>query len=124
MPTRATKLRQVTPEPAQPPIDPTGKIRLTGDRILVRLPEDSERKSKGGLLIPATAATPVRRCVWSDVVLIGPETRNVKSGDRVLFIPQTGLEVDIEGEVFLLLRERDVQAVATDRVDRHTGQYL
>ena len=36
----------------------------------------------------------------------------------------TGLEVDIEGEVFLLLRERDVQAVATDRVDRHTGQYL
>jgi len=124
MPTRATKLRQVTPEPDQRPIDPTGKIRLTGDRILIRLPEDSERKSKGGLLIPATAATPVRRCVWSDVVLIGPETRNVKSGDRVLYIPQTGLEVDIEGEVFLLLRERDVQAVATDRVDRHTGQYL
>ena len=124
MATRSTKLRQVTPEPARPPIDPRGKIRLTADRILVRLPEDSERKSKGGLLIPATAATPVRRCVWSDVVLIGPETRNVKSGDRVLFIPQTGLEVDIDGEVFLLLRERDIQAVATDRVDRHTGQYL
>jgi chaperonin GroES len=124
MATRPTKLRQVTPEPAQLPIDPRGKIRLTADRILVRLPEDSERKSKGGLLIPATAATPVRRCVWSDVVLIGPETRNVKSGDRVLFIPQTGLEVDIDGEVFLLLRERDIQAVATDRVDRHTGQYL
>jgi chaperonin GroES len=123
MATRPTKLRQITPEP-QPPIDPRGKIRLTVDRILVRLPEDSERKSKGGLLIPATAATPVRRCVWSDVVLIGPETRNVKSGDRVLFIPQTGLEVDIDGEVFLLLRERDIQAVATDRVDRHTGQYL
>jgi len=62
--------------------------------------------------------------VWSVVVLIGPETRNVKVGDRVLFIPQTGLEVDIDGDLFLLLRERDVQAVASDRVDRHAGQYL
>lgn len=109
---------------AQPHADPTGRFRLTADRILVRVPSDSERKSKGGLLIPATAATPVRRCVWSDVVLVGPETRNVKPGDRVLFIPQSGLEVDWEGEVFLLLRERDIQGVATERRDPAAGQYL
>ena len=120
---RAQKLHPV-PGQTQPLADPTGKIRLTADRILVRVPDESERKSKGGLLIPATAATPLKRCVWSVVVLIGPETRNVKVGDRVLFIPQTGLEVDIEGDLFLLLRERDVQAVASDRVDRHAGQYL
>lgn len=120
---RSSKLRPVSEEPAHR-IDPTGRIRLTADRILVRVPDESERKSKGGLLIPATATMPVKRCVWSHVVLIGPETRNVKSGDRVLFIPQTGLEVDVEGEIFLLLRERDIQAVASDRVDRHTGQYL
>ncbi len=121
---RAQKLHPV-PDGQPPPLaDPTGKIRLTADRILVRVPDESERKSKGGLLIPATAATPLKRCVWSVVVLIGPETRNVKVGDRVLFIPQTGLEVDIEGDLFLLLRERDVQAVASDRIDRHAGQYL
>jgi chaperonin GroES len=91
---------------------------------MVKLPGDGERKSKGGLLIPATAATPIKRCVWSEVVLIGPETRNIKTGDRVLFIPQSGLEVDVEGEIYLLLRERDVQAVASDRVDPHAGQYL
>ena len=61
MATRPTKLRQVTPEPPQPPIDPRGKIRLTVDRILVRLPEDSERKSKGGLLIPARSLETVSR---------------------------------------------------------------
>jgi len=66
----------------------------------------------------------MRRCLWSDVVLVGPETRNVKPGDRILFIPQTGLEVDIRGEIFLLLRERDVQAIASDRIDPHPGQYL
>jgi len=123
---RSQKLRPVPERELQPAtlIDPTGKIRLTADRILVRVPEESERKSKGGLLIPATAATPLKRCVWSVVVLIGPETRNVKVGDRVLFIPQTGLEVDVEGDLFLLLRERDIQAVGSERIDRHVGQYL
>jgi chaperonin GroES len=99
-------------------------MRLTADRILVRIPDDSERKSKGGLLIPATAATPVKRCIWSDVVLVGPETRNVRAGDQILFIPHSGLEVEWNGETFLLLRERDVQAVASERTDPRPGQYL
>ena len=100
------------------------KMRLTGDRIMVRLPEDRERRSKTGLLIPATAASTHKRCIWSDVVLIGPETRGVRPGDMVLFIPQSGLEVEVDGDTYLLLRERDVQAVASERVDRQMGQYL
>jgi hypothetical protein len=51
---------------------PTGHMRLTADRILVRVPGDTERTSKGGLLIPATATLPNKRCVWSEVVLVGP----------------------------------------------------
>jgi chaperonin GroES len=99
-------------------------IRLTADRLLVRVPDASERRSKAGLLIPATASAPLKRCVWSEVILVGPETRNVRVGDQVLFIPQTGLEVDVRGEIFLLLRERDVQAVSSDRSDPQSGQYL
>ncbi len=121
---RSSKLRSVGDAPPHGHVDPTGKVRLTGDRMLVRVPDDSERRSKGGLLIPATASTPMRRCVWSDVVMVGPDTRTVKAGDRVLFIPQTGLEAEIEGEIFLLLRERDIQAVASERRDPQTGQYL
>ncbi len=121
---RPSKLRSVKPEQAQH-ADPGDSIRLTADRILVQVPDESERRSKGGLVIPATAATPIKRCVWSQVVLVGPETRNVKPGDQVLFIPQTGLEVDFRGDIFLLLRERDIQAIASDRADAHgTGQYL
>jgi co-chaperonin GroES (HSP10) len=49
-----------------------------------------------------------------------------KRGDRVLFLPQSGLEVELEGEEVLLLRERDVQAVRTavDGKDHPSGQYL
>ena len=46
------------------------------------------------------------------------------TGDLVLFIPQSGVEVEVDAETFLLLRERDVQAVASERVDPHAGQYL
>ena len=61
---------------------------------------------------------------WSAVVLIGPETRNVRPGDHVLFIPQSGLEMDVGGDTYLLLRERDVQAITSEQADRHSGQYL
>jgi chaperonin GroES len=103
-------------------------IRLTSDRIVVISPLDGERRTKGGLLIPATAGPSPKRCVWADVALVGPDTRNVKAGDKVLFLPHVGMEVEIEGEEYVLLRERDVQAIAAQQGDGkdHTGpgQYL
>jgi chaperonin GroES len=122
---RTPKLRSLSPEASEPRPDPTDQIRLTADRILIQVPDESERRSKTGLVIPATAAHPIKRCVWSQVVLVGPEVRNVKAGDQILFIPQTGLEVDWRGDTYMLLRERDVQAIASDRTDPHGGgQYL
>ena len=104
-------------------------IRLTADRLVVVSPNDGERRTKGGLLIPATAGPSPKRCVWADVILVGPDARTVKAGDSVLFLPHVGMEVEIEGEDFLLLRERDVQAVSSkaagDNKDGHgPGQYL
>jgi chaperonin GroES len=102
------------------------EVRLTGDRIVVEHPDDGERKTHGGLLIPATAAPAPKRCVWGEVALVGPDVRAVKAGDRILYLPQAGLEVELNGRDYVLLRERDVQAVAspTDGRDRQPGQYL
>lgn len=103
-----------------------GSVRLTGDRIVVRHPDEGERTSRGGLLIPATAAPAPKRCIWSEAVLVGPEVRGVRVGDAVLFLPQAGLEVELEGQDFLLMRERDVQAVtaAPEGREHAPGQYL
>jgi len=103
-----------------------GDVRLTADRIVVRHPEDGERTSRGGLLIPATAAPAPRRLIWSEVTLVGPDVRSIRPGDRVLFLPQAGLEVELDGHEHLLLRERDVQAVESPGADgeRQPGQYL
>ena len=99
-------------------------IRMTADRILVRKPSDTERSTKGGLLIPATAASVNKRCIWSEVVAVGPNVRAIEVGDNVLHLPDSGLEVEVRGEEFILLRERDIHAVASDRTDAETGLYL
>jgi chaperonin GroES len=103
------------------------EVRLTGDRLVVRVPGNGERKSASGLLIPATAMPAPRKLQWADVALIGPDVRVAQKGDRVLFLPSSGLEVELDGEELVLLRERDVQAVSptpTSKEDRSPGQYL
>ena len=99
-------------------------IRMTADRLLVRPSnEHGERKSRAGILIPATAAVN-RRLVWAEVIASGPTVRNITSGDTVLFSPDTGFEVEIRAEEYLILRERDVHAVAAIQTEGGTGLYL
>jgi len=96
------------------------------DRILVEVDRESgERRSSGGIVIPATAAMGARRLAWSRVVGVGPHARTVEVGDRVLFDPEDKAEVEVQGEVYIVMRERDVHAVAADRLaDEATGLYL
>jgi chaperonin GroES len=99
-------------------------IRMTADRLLLMPSDDrGDRKSRGGILIPATANVN-RRLIWAEVVAVGPTVRNIAEGDRVLFAPDAGFEVEIRGEDYLILRERDVHALASARDDGQTGLYL
>jgi chaperonin GroES len=95
------------------------------DRVLVSTEgEAGERRSSGGILIPATVAIG-RRLAWADVVAVGTTVRAVKVGDRVLFDPDDRAEVEVRGKVYVLLRERDLHAVAAERLqDGQTGLYL
>jgi chaperonin GroES len=101
-------------------------IRMLHDRVLVQLDQEAgERRSSGGIVIPATAAMGARRLAWSKVVAIGPHVRSVQIDDRVLFDPDDKAEVEVNADLYILLRERDVHAVAADRLgESHTGLYL
>ena len=69
-------------------------IKMTADRILVRPTDEiGERKSRAGILIPATANVD-KRLVWAEVIAVGPTVRNVEENDRVLFAPDAGYEVE------------------------------
>jgi chaperonin GroES len=100
-------------------------IKMLNDRILVDIDkEDGERRSTGGILIPATAQMG-KRLVWAEVVAIGPNVRAMEIGDNVLFAPEDRYEVEVRGSDYVILRERDVHAVAATRLeDASTGLYL
>ena len=100
-------------------------IRMLHDRVLVSTDgEPGERRSGGGIVIPATAAVG-KRLAWASVVATGQHVRQVKTGDRVLFDPEERAEVELQGREYVLLRERDIHAVAAPRVeDGRTGLYL
>ena len=95
------------------------------DRVLVSSEaEVGERRSGGGIVIPATV-TDGRRLAWGEVVAAGSSVRAVKVGDRVLFDPADRAEVEVRGQSYVLLRERDLHAVASERIeDGQTGLYL
>nr|WP_233552913.1 co-chaperone GroES [Jiangella rhizosphaerae] len=100
-------------------------IRMLHDRVLVSQDgEDGERRSSAGIVIPATAAMG-RRLAWARVVAVGANVRTVEVGDRVLYDPDDKAEVEVRSETYVLLRERDLHAVASERIgDGQTGLYL
>ena len=78
-------------------------IKMLNDRVLVRISDkDGERKSSGGIVIPATAQV-AKRLIWA-------------TDDRY--------EVEVQGEDYVMLRERELHAVAAERIEASTGLYL
>jgi chaperonin GroES len=99
-------------------------ITVLFDRVMVQISQtDGERRSRAGILIPATAQI-TRRLTWAEAVAVGPHVRTVKVGDTVLFNPEDRFEVEVHGEEYVILRERDIHAIASPRNDSGTGLYL
>ncbi|MPY92358.1 MAG: co-chaperone GroES [Acidimicrobiia bacterium] len=100
-------------------------IKMLNDRILVKIEvPEGERRTSGGILIPATAQVG-KRLAWADVVAAGPNVRTMQPGDKVLFNPEDRYEVEVRGEDYIILRERDIHALAAGRLEEGSpGLYL
>ena len=86
------------------------------DRVVVRR-VDSEAVTKGGIVIPDTAA---EKADQGSVLAVGPGKRNnegtvialdVQVGDTVLFGKFSGQTVKVDGEELLILKEDDILAI-------------
>lgn len=93
------------------------KIQPLGDRLVVKVAEVKEEKTKSGLYVPDTAKEKPQE---GEVLAVGPGARNDKGermpmdinvGDKVIFSKYAGTEVKIDGEEYLILSERDVLAI-------------
>ena len=104
--------------------DPKLQIQMLHDRVMVRVTDaHGERRSSAGIVIPATAEV-AKRLIWGEVFGVGQHVRTVKVGDRVLFGKDDQYEFEVQGATYLVMRERELHAVATERTEHGTGLYL
>jgi len=81
------------------------------DRVIVK-PAPAEEKTAGGIIIPDTAKEKPQRGV---VIAAGPgkkdEPMSVKAGDTVLYGKYAGIEIQIDSDDLLIMRESDILAI-------------
>ena len=91
-------------------------LKPLADRVLVKVDEE-EKKTKGGILLTDTAQ---KKSQKGTVIAIGSGKMldngvrtpfEVKVGDRVLLAKYSGVDIEEEGENYLLLSERDILAI-------------
>ena len=95
------------------------RIRPLYDRVVVRRVE-AETTSKGGIVIPGSAAEKPSQgeviAVGTGTILDNGDTRAlaVTVGDRILFGKYSGSEFKLDGEEVLVMQESDILAVIED----------
>ena len=91
-------------------------IKPLGDRVVVKVSEITEEKTKSGLFVPDTAKEKPQE---AEVIAVGPGPLNdkgervamdVAAGDKIIFSKYGGMEIKLDGEAFLILAERDILA--------------
>ncbi len=91
-------------------------LKVLGDRVLVKVDEEQESKTEGGILLPDTARKKPQRGtvlgVGQGVTLDNGKVLplDVKVGDRVVFSKYGGTEVKDDAEEYLILNADDIYA--------------
>ena len=91
-------------------------IKPLGDRIVIKVIEDTEQTS-GGIFIPDSAKEKPQK---GEVVAVGlgkmndkgeREPMDVKVGDKILYAKYSGTDVKVDGYEYKILSVKDVLAV-------------
>ncbi len=88
------------------------------DRVVI-LPTTNERTTDSGIVLPETAQ---ERPQIGEIVAVGDgenldkegSKMKVKVGDRVLFNKYAGVELKLDGEMYIVMRQIDIIGVLND----------
>lgn len=86
-------------------------VKPLADRVLVK-PAPAEEKTVGGIIIPDSAKEKPLR---GNIIAVGNGTKDeemiLKEGDNVLYGKYAGTEIELDGEMYLIMRQSDVLAI-------------
>ncbi len=91
------------------------EIKPLNDRVLIR-PIEEPTKTESGIFIPESAK---KKTMEAEVIAVGPGKVEggqvvpigVDKGDRVLYEKYGGTEIEMDGDVFLMIKSEDLMAV-------------
>lgn len=92
------------------------KIQPLGNKVLVKISEEVEEKTKSGLYVPDTAKEKPQE---GEVLAVGPGAINdqgvtlpmhVAVGDKVIFAKYAGASIKYNGEEYLIMPEDQLLA--------------
>ncbi len=69
--------------------------------------EEAKTKTASGLYLPKESAEKPKVAV---VVAVGPQAKQVKNGDRIIYKSYSPTEVKVDGAEYLLVKEEDILA--------------
>ncbi len=85
------------------------KLRLLGDRVLVKF-DEIKRESKGGIILPSEAR---EKPIFCTILAIGPEVLNeeVKNGVKAIVKGFAGTDISLNDENVSIIKENDIIAI-------------
>jgi chaperonin GroES len=81
-------------------------LQPLGDYV-VAVGEEAETKTASGIYLPEKAAEKPKT---AKIVAVGPNAKQVKNGDRIVYKSFSTTEVKIGGEEYILVKEEDILA--------------
>ena len=81
------------------------------DRVVIQMVEQEE-KTAGGLFLPTTAQEKLKFAkVIATSEFTAAEDRQVAVGDKVVFEKYSGTEVKLDGQEYIIVKEKDIIAI-------------
>ena len=93
-----------------------GKVKLVGNRILIKPDKETEIERSSGIVLPETF-TDDNPTHFGTVFATGPGIRTeegrllepiVKPGDTVIYLKHQGIGLDLDGETYYVINEGDI----------------
>lgn len=84
----------------------TTPIKPLADRV-VAVREQAQTKTASGLFLPDNAK---EKPVVATIVAAGPDVKQVKKGDKILYKDYSTTEITVDGTEYLIVKEEDILA--------------
>lgn len=81
-------------------------IKPLADRV-VAVRVEAAQKTASGLYLPDNAK---EKPVVAEVQAVGPDVKNVKKGDKILYKEYSTTELKLDGVEYLVVKEEDILA--------------